>query len=79
MLGKDIRTDHKIYVMEIIKNQLIEFGVTKLKKDGLTGLNNKNLFENSVYKHYFKKVIISLRGENEFTDNVIQELLTELE
>jgi hypothetical protein len=62
--------------MKYSKNKLVDIGVSKLKNFGFVNVTKDNLFDDEVYKYYFKIFMNSIRVQNENAGRSIDELLS---
>lgn len=65
--------------MEFTKDSLLDIGIEKLRNFGFLHANKKNVFEDEVYKFYFKKIISSISGQSDDLDSAIKELFSSID
>lgn len=61
-----------------IRKYILEAGVKNLKVFGYSDVTTENILTDEIYKEFFKEMLNSNVGESPDSDDVINELLTQI-
>lgn len=65
----------KIEDKQSVRSNLIKQALTRMQAFGFINVTEENIITDEVYKLYFEKMLIELKGQNIVTDDVINDLL----
>jgi|GEM_PF-5431240 len=62
-----------------LRNNIILYSVDRLKRFGFIHVNEKNIFEDEVYKTFFFRILLEKLGDDQELDALIKKMILEIE